>query len=269
MKTNKRSLLISLTFLLVAAVFLGSAVVCLAADTASPAVGKFPAPKGYVNDFAGAIDPADASELEDYLRQLEKQTTAQVAVVTVTDLDGYTGIEEYSNELFTAWGIGKKGQDNGVLIVLSMKEKKARIEVGYGLEGAITDGTAGAIIRDVMVPYFRAGQFGKGVIAGAKAVAERIPPSGVQRPEAGARKHPSGFSLILIAIFLILVFSQLFFPGPRVIGGRRGGGGPFIGGFGGFGGGFGGFGGGGGGFGGGFGGFGGGGSGGGGASGGW
>ena len=80
--------------------------------------------------------------MEEYLKSLEQRTTAEVAVVTVPDMDGYAGPEEYANDLFTAWKIGKKGQDNGVLILLAMKEKKVRIEVGYGLEGAITDGAS-------------------------------------------------------------------------------------------------------------------------------
>jgi len=226
------------------------------------AAGKFPEPKGYVNDFAGVINPADAAALDAQLSAVEKNTTAQIAVVTVSDLGGYADVDEYAVELFKAWGIGQKGQDNGVLILVAPSLRKARIEVGYGLEGAITDGTAGEIIRNVMAPYFKAGDYGKGLVAGANAVAEKIPPGGVKKPTKRSR---GGFSIILTIIFIILVLSQFFFPGPRIMGGRRYyGGGPFIGGFGG---GFGG--GGGGGFGGGFGGFGGGGSGGGGASGGW
>ena len=240
------------------------ALAVLLAGTAA-AADKFPQPRGYVNDFAGIINPADAQELEAQLKALEDRTTAQIAVVTVPDLGDYADVEEYAVELFKAWGIGQKGQDNGVLVLLALKEHKIKIEVGYGLEGAITDGKAGEIIRNVMAPYFKAGQFGQGLIVGTRALAERIPPSGVKKP---ARHRAGGISLILFIVFLLLILSQFFFPGPRIIGGRRRyyGGGPFIGGFGG---GFGGFGGGGGGFGGGFGGFGGGGSGGGGASGGW
>ncbi len=240
-------------------------LVLLAVAGTAAAADKFPQPKGYVNDFAGIINPADARELDAQLKALEDRTTAQIAVVTVPDLGDYADVDEYASELFKAWGIGQKGQDNGVLVLLALKEHRIKIEVGYGLEGAITDGTAGEIIRNVMAPFFKAGQFGQGLIAGTQALAERIPPSGVKRPA----KHKAGvLSIVLFAVFLLLILSQFFFPGPRILGGGRRyyGGGPFIGGFGG---GFGGFGGGGGGFGGGFGGFGGGGSGGGGASGGW
>jgi uncharacterized protein len=235
---------------------------------AAPALAQqeLPSPRGYVNDFAGVIDPSEAPGLESFLKGLEERTSAEVAVATVPDIDGFADVDEYGVKLFEKWKIGKKGQDNGVLILLAMKEHKVRIEVGYGLEGAITDGTAGEIIRQQMVPYFKKGEYGKGLDAGVRALAGRIPPGGVKKPE---KKSHIGLSLVLFFIFLMLVFGQ-FFIGPRLTGrGRRGSfyGGPYIGGFGG---GFGGSGfGGGGGFGGGFGGFGGGSSGGGGASGGW
>ncbi|MBI5191261.1 MAG: TPM domain-containing protein [Nitrospirae bacterium] len=239
-----------------------AALLLILAATQAFAAHTFPEPKGYVSDYAGVLKPDEAAGLESYLAELEKKTTAEVAVVTVPDMDGFADVDEYANELFAAWKIGKKGQDNGVLVLLAMKEKKVRIEVGYGLEGAITDGTAGDIIRYTMAPYFKQGQFGAGLMAGAQAVSERVPPGGVQTPtkEQQRRKGRSGSrSLLMLAALLAIFVLPLFFGGGRR--GRGGfGGGPFIGGFGG------GFGSGGGG---GFGGFGGGFSGGGGASGGW
>ena len=248
----------------------------LAPLTASAAVGQFPKPVGFVNDFAGAIPPAQAQSMEQYLRALNQRTGAQIAVVTVPNIDGYTGPEEYAVDLFSAWKIGEKGKDNGLLVLLAMKEKKVKIEVGYGLEGAITDGDCGIIIRQVMAPYFRQGQFGAGLMAGIQALAAKIPPGGSKPPPR--RDARNVFSGVLFLAFVLFIVVQFLLPGGGFWGrsrgsgftGRRGGGGfggPFIGGFGG---GFGGFGGGGGGgFGGGFGGFGGGMSGGGGASGGW
>jgi uncharacterized protein len=237
---------------------------------ANAAYGELPKPRGFVNDFAGVLTPEQASSMEEYLRSLKERTTAEIAVVTVPDMDGYAGPEEYANDLFTAWKIGKKGQDNGVLVLLAMKEKKVRIEVGYGLEGAITDGASGMIIRQVMAPYFQQGRFGDGLSAGVQALAARIPPGGVKT----ASKSKKGYSGLLFLAFLAFLVIQFVLPGGGLWSRGRGrsrfygGGGPFIGGgFGGFGGGFGG--GGGGGFGGGFGGFGGGSSGGGGASGSW
>ena len=243
--------------------------------TANAAVGQFPKPVGFVNDFANVIPPAQAQSMEQYLRALNQRTGAQVAVVTVKNIKGYTGPEEYAVDLFSAWKIGEKGKDNGLLVLLAMKEKKVKIEVGYGLEGAITDGDCGIIIRQVMAPYFRAGRFGDGLMAGVQALAAKIPPGGVKPPHRDSR---TTFSGVLFLAFVLFIAVQFLLPGGGFWGrGRSGGsrftgrgggfGGPFIGGFGG---GFGGFGGGGGGgFGGGFGGFGGGMSGGGGASGGW
>ncbi|MBI5696489.1 MAG: TPM domain-containing protein [Nitrospirae bacterium] len=249
-----------------------AALLLILAATQAFAAHTFPEPRGHVSDYAGVLKPDEAAALEGYLAELEKRTSAEVAVVTVPDLDGFADVDEYAVDLFAAWKIGKKGQDNGVLILLAVKEKKLRIEVGYGLEGAITDGTAGGIIRDTMVPYFKRGEFGAGLMAGAQAVAERVPEGGVQTPidEQGGKEQPSSLSLLIIVVLLAIFLFPLFFgPGGPMGGGklRRGrggfyGGGPFIGGFGG------GFGGGGGG-GGGFGGFGGGFSGGGGASGDW
>ena len=242
---------------------------------ANAAVGQFPKPVGFVNDFAGVIPPGQAQSMEQYLRELNQRTGAQIAVVTVPNIEGYTGPEEYAVDLFSAWKIGQKGKDNGLLVLLAMKEKKVKIEVGYGLEGAITDGDCGIIIRQVMAPYFRAGRFGDGLMAGVQALVAKIPPGGVKPPHSSARNVFSGG---LFLAFVLFIAVQFLLPGGGFWGrskgsgftGRRGGGGfsgPFIGGFGG---GFGGFGGGGGGgFGGGFGGFGGGMSGGGGASGGW
>ncbi len=232
-------------------------------------VGQFPKPVGFVNDFANVIPPAQSQSMEQYLRALNQRTGAQVAVVTVPNIKGYAGPEEYAVDLFSAWKIGRKGKDNGLLVLLAMKEKKVKIEVGYGLEGAITDGDCGIIIRQVMVPYFRAGRFGDGLMAGVQALAAKIPPGGAKPPpHRDARKMFSG---VLFLAFVLFIAVQFLLPGGGFWGrsggsgftGRRGGGGfggPFIGGFGG---------GGGGGFGGGFGGFGGGMSGGGGASGGW
>jgi len=229
---------------------------------------KLPQPKGYVNDYAGVLTPQEASDLEATIRSVKEKTNAEIAVAVVPDLGGYADVEEYAVALFSDWKIGEKGKDNGVLVLVSMKERKVKIEVGYGLEGSITDGTAGEIIRDEMAPLFKSGKYGAGLIAGVRAISERIEPSGAP-PKEKKRRPRLGFFFSL-AVFIILMLVQLVIRG----GGRRGGGfyggGPYIGGFGGgFGGGGGGFGGGFGGGGGGFGGFGGGSSGGGGGSGGW
>jgi len=230
-------------------------------------------PKGYVTDNARALTPETSQKIESILATLERQTSAEVAVVTVPSLEG-NNIEEYAVELFKKLGLGKKGKDNGVLFLIAPAEKKLRIEVGYGLEGIIPDGVAGRIIRDNVVPFFRQGDMDHGIYNGTLAVAQIIAKdAGVNfsLPPAEAPSFPServDYGLIRFVVFLI-VFIFVFLT--RILGGRRRGrgrgflGGWWLGGGGFSGGGWssGGFGGGG------FGGFGGGSSGGGGASGGW
>jgi uncharacterized protein len=234
-----------------------------------------------VNDFAHVIDADSARELDRRIRSLQSTTKDVVVVATVDSFAPYGSIEEYAVKLFERAGIGQKSQDNGLLIVLALKERRVKIEVGYGLEEYITDGFAGDTIRQAMLPEFRAGRYGPGLLAGATRVIQRIAEKrGVTLPDVPAAapaasatsgpRIPIGAIIIVIIIILLIVRKNQGPPGFR----RGGWGGPglWMGGLGGFGrGGFGGggFGGGFGGGGGGFGGFGGGGSGGGGASGGW
>ena len=250
------------------------AVVVLAAQ-AVPSLTK------PVNDFANVIDPASAAELERRIRALHAASGDSVVVATVDSYEPHGSIEDYAVRLFERAGIGDKEKDTGVLVVLAMKERAVRIEVGYGLEEFVTDSFSGETIRTVMLPAFREKQFGRGLLDGVTRIIARIaerrginidalppPPAPARGPEEGLPI----FGLIGLFVLLYVISRASRHGGPRGpgFGGRRrstwsgwhGG----IGGFGGggFGGGFGGFGGGGGG---GFGGFGGGMSGGGGASG--
>jgi uncharacterized protein len=243
---------------------------------------------GPVNDFANVVDPEHERELERRILALQKASGDVVVVATVPSIEPYTTIEEYAVKMFEngGKGIGQKGRDNGALIVLAIKERKVRVEVGYDLEEFITDGFAGEIIREVMTPQFRNNAYGAGLVAGTTRIINRIASRrGVELTDVPRERQPiqpprsfGSWKLILLAWIIIMILSSRR---RRRRGGRWGRGpwsgwnsgvGPFGGGFGGglgggFGGGFGGFGGGGGG--GGFGGFGGGRSGGGGASGGW
>lgn len=253
------------------------------AGTPSAAARTWPRPQGYVSDFATAMDPASRDSIEALAGELDRKTGAQLAVVTVSDLGG-DEIDPVAVDLYKAWGIGSKGKDEGVLILLAQKERRVRIEVGYGLEGILPDGLCGSIIRRVMAPELSQGKTGPGLLHGAAAVVGVIARDrGVTI--TGASPLPSedgeggGLSpraIFFIALLVAGLLSRLLQAGSSRRGwmGRRGpwwwgGGGPggyggMFGGFGGMGGGFGGGGGGGG-----FGGFGGGRSGGGGASGGF
>ena len=231
-----------------------------------------------VNDFAHIIDSTSAREMERVIRTLQAASGDVIVVATVPTLEPYADINEYGVKLFEnhGRGIGYKGKDNGLLIVIALKERQVRIEVGYDLEQWVTDGYAGETRREFMNPLFRQGQYGPGLLAGTERLAARIAEGrgvtleGVRVPRQIARNRSgSGLPLwAVILIFLIIwLIGRMGGRGPRS---RYWGGGGWSGwssGVGPFGGGW--SSGGGGGFGGGFGGFGGGRSGGGGSGGGW
>jgi len=132
----------------------------------------FPKPHGFVNDYAKILNVNQLNDLEEYLRDIEKRTSVEIAIA-IFDSIGYP-IEEYANLLFEKWGIGKKGKDNGILILVSIKERLIRIEVGYGLEAIITDGIAGEIIRKNIAPYFREGNYYLGLKSAILEIEKRI-----------------------------------------------------------------------------------------------
>jgi uncharacterized protein len=222
---------------------------------------------GRVIDEAGLLTPAERQSLTETLKAHEEATGNQVVVVTLKSLQG-TSIEDYGYQLGRFWGIGQKGRDSGVLLIVVPTERKVRIEVGYGLEGALTDATSRLIIERIMTPAFRSGQFGPGIVAGVGAILKVVSGEAGPVPEKRATKSREAAVDLLPAIlifggfilFMWLAYrnreSGLYGPPRR----RRGTWIGYGGGFGGGGGGFGGGGGGGGGFGGGGGSFGGGGA---------
>jgi uncharacterized protein len=240
-------------------------------------------PTGYVNDFAHALDAGSARTLEAYCTNVERVTGAQMAIVLVDSLDDEP-IEDVANRLYRQWGVGKKGKDEGILLLLAVKDHKQRAEIGYGLEPVIPDAYAGEVLRGIR-PILRQGNYGGALLAAAQQFGSRIAQEkGVALDPAQTRGQPvprgetnsgGGFFGIVIGIIIVILILRMLsggggggggtgflagmILGNLMGGGRRGGWG---------GGGFGGYDGGGGG-GGGFGGFGGGDSGGGGASGSW
>src|SRR4051812_26439805 len=228
-------------------------------------------PTGYVNDFAHVLTPTATAQIGELARQIDEKANAQIALVTVNTLEG-RDVESYAVDLFKQWGVGKKGTDRGVLILYAIQDRKARIEVGYGLEPILPDGKVGGFQREA-IPQMRAGDYSGALLLVTRRVADVIAAdAGVQltgaqpRAPAPSQGEPDqGLSIGQIIFGLIVIAVVLFTPFGRTLlwlflfqsmGSGRGRGG------------FGGFGGGGGG-GGGFGGFGGGSSGGGGASSSW
>lgn len=168
-------------------------------------------PEGYVTDFAGILSPETENTLEVELTQFTASTTIEVAVVTVNSLAG-DDVAVYANELFREWGIGKKATDNGLLVLVAPNEHQMRIEVGYGLEGAVPDITAGRIVDDVMTPAFKSGDYDGGVLAGVRAlmaVSQGEEFAGSQ--SSGEREFEKLFSdnSLLITAFLFVLFQVL------------------------------------------------------------
>ncbi len=144
------------------------------AKDASEAKDRYPVRlPGYINDFASVISSSERLRITNILTELERKTSAEVVIVTVPSIEGVE-INIYKNGLFKKWKIGKKEKDNGVLIVLAIKERKIGIEVGYGIEGALSDKLCEEIIRKQMAPNFKAGQFGKGFVNAVSAIATCI-----------------------------------------------------------------------------------------------
>ena len=236
-----------------------------------------------VNDFAGVVDAASAARMDELIRSLQRASGDVVVVATVkTFKPQYGDIREYAVKMFEnhGRGIGQKGRDNGLLILLAVEDRQVWVEVGYDLEEFITDGYAGETSRKVMVPEFRRGAYGAGLFAGVSRIAGRIAerrnvtlqdaPPPMEGAEEAVGLGAGGVVFLIILLILLNIIGRTRrrrrYWGGNPWSGWHSGVGPFGGGFGrgGFGGGFGGFGGGGG-----FGGFGGGRSGGGGGGGSW
>lgn len=259
-------------------ILFASALLLLSLFTSAQNIPSRPNPPRLVNDFAGVLSPGEVQQLEQQLDAYDDSTSNQIAIVLVKTLDDYP-IEEYALKILRDWGVGNKNTNNGIVLVAAIEDRKIRIEVGYGLEGAIPDITANHIIQNDIAPNFRSGDYYEGLSKAAASIIKAA--AGEYKAPDNYRKKGKGKGSALgVIIFVIIMI--VAFAGRKGGGGgggfmsRRGSGwlGPFIlgnmvgrssGGWGGGGGG--GWSGGGGG--GGFGGFGGGGGGGGGASGSW
>lgn len=216
---------------------------------------EVPPLKARVTDLAGVISPTERMRLEEKLYFFESKTSNQIAVLIVPSLEDES-VEEYSIRVTDKWQLGDPDKDNGILLLIVMNERKMRIEVGYGLEGALTDLISSQIIRNEIAPHFRTGNYAAGIEAGLNAIMLATRNEYQADPQKYQRSTKDNASSFGSLVFFILFF--LFF----LISGRRGrrslfwallGASMFRGGgrSGGFGGGFGGFSGGGGGFGGG------------------
>jgi uncharacterized protein len=143
-------------------------------------------PQGYVSDFAGVVDAESKQNIELYCARLQKATGAQIAIVTIATVEGQP-VEDVANDLFRRWGIGKQGEDNGLLFLLVTQERRSRLEVGRGLEEYITDARSGTTLRQ-MRPALREGQYGQALQIAATSLGQVIAEAkGVQVDMGSAR----------------------------------------------------------------------------------
>jgi uncharacterized protein len=211
----------------------------LAIAVVQAAEPQFPPLTGRVNDRAGLLSERDESELEAALARFEAETTNQIVVVTVESLQGLP-IEDYGYQLGRHWGIGQEGKDNGALLIVAPEEREMRIEVGYGLEGELTDAQSRTIIETRILPHFRQGDFTAGVKAGVAGMIETLGGSyDPALPRVDVRESdraPSPFPLaIALPIILMIILNRLFsrrrhrgpyrrYGGPLIVSGGWGGG---------------------------------------------
>jgi uncharacterized protein len=185
---------------------------------ATPALAQntpqFPPLTGRVVDLANLLSPATEAALTTKLEALERDTTDQVVVVTVPDLQNYP-IEDYGYQLGRAWGIGQTAKNNGVLLIVARDERKVRIEVGYGLEPVLTDALSALIIHNDILPALREGSYDRGITGGVNAIDAqlRLDPAEAQaraavadRPRAGL---PIGPAVLIAVVFLFLLLGLM------------------------------------------------------------
>src|ERR1700722_5187496 len=198
-----------------------AAVLLLSLDTlARPeSVSQLP-PTGYVNDFAHVLDPATTAQINDTCRQIDERAHAQIALVTINSLDG-ADIESYAVDLFKKWGIGAKSTNRGVLILYSIQDHRARIEVGYGLEPILPDGKVGGFQREA-IPLMRSGNYNDALLLVTSRVAEVIATdAGIQltgsHPRAPTQTEPqTGGGLSGGGVMVAVEASEALVAGVRV-----------------------------------------------------
>lgn len=175
-----------------------SLIACATQKTQS----EIPQSVGHVNDFAKMMSPEDRQILGSKLRDYESETSNEIAVVTIKTLGSET-IESYSIRLAEKWKVGKKEKDNGAILLIAKGERKLRIEVGYGLEGVLTDARSKMIIEREITPYFKKEEFGKGVFAGVNAIIDTI--GGSYTPSQLSSEGKSNGVSIPLWIFLVII----------------------------------------------------------------
>ncbi len=204
------------------------AILLMGAMASATRAQTFPPLSGQVVDAAGLLNPAQKAALVAQADEIEKASTRQFIVATIPDLQGYP-IEDYGYQLGRAWKIGQKDANNGILLIVAPNERKVRIEVGYGLEPIMTDALSSQIIRNTILPKFKAGDLPGGIMAGAAEIAEQMKlplEAGEARAAALVKKKPRSknsagdwvIALIIMAVIFFVVLLPILFGRSR---GRR------------------------------------------------
>lgn len=191
---------------------LGALVLLLAASVALAQPAPPPAPANFFTDTTGLVSADVASRLEARLRAFEKETSNQILVVVGDRIpEGYSGIEEYANRTAQAWRAGVKERDNGAILFVFIGDRRMRLEVGYGLEGALPDALASRIINNEVAPLFRAGRYGEGLAAGVDAILRAT--KGEYKPVAKTRATLSRRLIpLLVLVVLFFLFAGVVVP---------------------------------------------------------
>lgn len=168
-----------------------------------------PVPTGFVNDFTGILSSEQKNDLETLLSNSEKRTTNQITIALVKNLNG-GDIDDFTVRAFEEWQVGKKGKDNGVLLLIAIDDRKLRIEVGYGLEPKLTDSQAGEIIRNTITPEFKKGNYYQGIKEGLNAIVAQLE-GNAPSPNPSAKEDNSSFaSRAVILFFGFWLFATFF-----------------------------------------------------------
>jgi uncharacterized protein len=176
--------------------------------TAAAAALDIPKLQARVTDLAGLLAPEQASALETKLRSLEETDSTQIAVLIIPSLEG-EALEDYSERVATAWRLGQKGRDNGALLLLAMKERKVRVEVGYGLEPKLTDALSRRIIQNELAPRFREHAYYDGIDAAVTAMIQVVrgayqPAEAPARTSSRGRSSGKSFEWLIFLLFPLL-----------------------------------------------------------------
>ncbi len=189
-------------------------------------------PHGHVSDFADVFEAGSRESLANFLLDVKSATGAEIAVVTLPTLAGEE-INDFANRLFVKWGIGRKGKDDGVLLLMALQERRVRIEVGYGLEPILPDARSGRILDETVIPRFKERQYAAGLADGAAAIAAIIagqqgitltgaPPRGITAtnltdPASAEPDQIGGGGIVVIVLFCVIIITLI------VLGKRKGG----------------------------------------------